>query len=97
MRELPFFVAVGGSAADASDVVEAVRLVTLDKFEGPRVLPFMGVDRFAGDRSAIAEVGRGGSLPAAFAFLFSSNISLSAVRLFAPAGLAVCATTGCDA
>ena len=87
MRLLPFFAPVEGSAAsavDALDVVETCLLVTLDKFDGPRLVPLeIGVDLcFAGERSAIAEFGLEGSLPAAF--LFSAIMSRSAVRLAVP-------------
>ena len=89
IRELPFFVPVddpGGSAVDAFDAVDTLRLVTLDRLDG-RVVELVapaGARAFAGERSAIAEFGRDGSLPAALAFLCSAITSLNVLRLAVP-------------
>jgi hypothetical protein len=96
MSALPFRAVadMGGDVIDdTTDAFDAIRLdsgrVELDKFEGPLdALPtfVLGLE---GDICAIAEFGRSGSLPAAFAFRCSAIISRNAFRLAAPVALEV--------
>lgn len=98
MRELPFFaveVFVGG-VADTVDAVDTTRVsgfFELCRFEGARVvlLRLVFARGLAGESCAIAELGRSGSSPAAFAFRCSAIISRRALRLAAPVALAVVA------
>ena len=75
--------------ADAVEALDATRISgreTVDMFEGTRLAPFTVVPALglAGDSCAIAEFGRSGSLPAAFAFRCSAIISRNAFRLATP-------------
>ena len=100
MRELPFLAGPdddgGSGAAGAFEVVDTLRFWTLERLEGA-LGPAAGCRAFAGERSAIAEFGLDGSLPAALSLFCSAMCSLKALRLAAPLGLAVAAVEVCVA